>query len=290
LLHPTRGTESAPVRIELYGDLTCAITRRSYQRVMALRLEHPDDVTVVWKPYWDPQRESAPLAAEVARALFEREGQQAFWAFFDRLLITTRRITSDLLLSAADDAGADMHAFRRALRTRVHKNSLQRCLEEAEAIGVDTSPTLVINDVMLVGEPSEDRLHWAYVDAKSALESRRRVEMGATHAELEHIMPPMAARGLLIRYRGARNAPGGLSRTREQARERATKLIGRARMEGADFADVALRFADSLLEPEELSPRLIDPVLADAVATLKLGELSAPVECDEGFLVAQRVG
>jgi hypothetical protein len=133
-------------------------------------------------------------------------------------------------------------------------------------------------------------LHWAYVDAKSALESRRRVEMGATHAELEHIMPPMAARGLLIRYRGARNAPGGLSRTREQARERATKLIGRARMEGADFADVALRFADSLLEPEELSPRLIDPVLADAVANLKLGELSAPVECDEGFLVAQRVG
>jgi serine/threonine-protein kinase len=289
LIHPARGSDTASVRIELYGDITCAITRRAYQRVMALRNDHPDDIAVIWKPYWDPQRESAPFAAEVARALFEREGQQTFWAFFDRMLLTTRKITSDVLLSAAADVGADMHGFRRALRTRVHKNSLYSCREEAEALGIDTSPTLVINDVMLVGEPSEDRLHWAYVDAKSALESRRRVEMGATHAGIDLSATPLVARALLIRYRGARNAPSALQRTREQARERASKLISRARMEGADFTDVALRFADALLEPNEIMPRLIDPVLADALTSIKPGELTAPVECDEGFLVAQRV-
>jgi protein-disulfide isomerase len=289
LLHPWRGSDTASVRIELYGDITCAITRRAYQRVMALRNDHPDEVAVIWKPYWDPQRESAPFAAEVARALFEREGQQVFWAFFDRMLLVTRKITADVLLTAAAEACSDMHGFRRALRTRVHKSSLYSCREEAEALGIDTSPTLVINDVMLVGEPSEDRLHWAYVDAKAALESRRRVEMGATHAGIDHLATPVAARGLLIRYRGARNAPGALQRTREQARERASKLISRARMEGADFTDVALRFADALLEPNEIMPRLVDPLLADALASLKLGELTAPVECDEGFIVAQRV-
>ena len=99
--------------------------------------------------------------AEVARALFEREGQQIFWAFFDRMLLTTRKITTDVLLSAAADVGADMHGFRRALRTRVHKNSLYSCREEAEALGIDISPTLVINDVMLVGEPSDQQeLSW----------------------------------------------------------------------------------------------------------------------------------
>jgi serine/threonine protein kinase/predicted DsbA family dithiol-disulfide isomerase len=289
LLHPTRGPETARIKIELYGDLSCAITRRAYQRVMSLRLAHPEDIQLTWRPYWDPERENAPLTAEVARALFEREGAQTFWAFFDRMLVTTRKITSDFLLAEVAEVINDMHGLRRALRTRVHKSSLFGCREEAESIGIDASPTFVINGVMLVGEQSDDRLHWAYVDAKSALEARRRVEMSDTRAGVDQ--PPLRAsvRGLLIRYRGARNAPAGLSRSRAQALERASKLLGRAKMEGADFADVALRFADHLLEPDELAPRLLDHAFADATATLRVGELSQPIECDEGFLVVQRL-
>jgi hypothetical protein len=96
-------------------------------------------------------------------------------------------------------------------------------------------------------------------------------------------------RGLLIRYRGARNAPHTLRRGREQARERAQKLLSRAQMEEADFADVALRFADSLLEPDDLAHRFLDPSFGDAVALLGIGDMSAPLECDEGFMVLQRI-
>jgi hypothetical protein len=289
LQHPWRGPETGSVRIEIYADLSCAITRRVCQRVMSLRLEHPDDVVIAWKPCWNLQREMAPLTAEVGRALFERDGAPAFWAFFDRMLATSRKINPEVLYAYAAEVGADMHAFRRALRTRVHRPSLQRCREEAEALGIDTSPTLVINGVMLVGEHSDDRLHWAYVDAKSAVESRRGVEMGATRAGLDQTQAPAIVRGLLIRYRGARHAPSSLRRAREQARERAHKLLSRAEMEGADFADVALRFADSLLEHEELIPRLSDPQFADAIAALAIGQMSAPLECDEGFLVVLRI-
>jgi hypothetical protein len=113
--------------------------------------------------------------------------------------------------------------------------------------------------------------------------------MGATRAGLDQTQAPAIVRGLLIRYRGARHAPSSLRRAREQARERAHKLLSRAEMEGADFADVALRFADSLLEHEELIPRLSDPQFADAIAALAIGQMSAPLECDEGFLVVLRI-
>jgi hypothetical protein len=60
-------------------------------------------------------------------------------------------------------------------------------------------------------------------------------------------------------------------------------------MEGADFANVALRFADALIEPEDLTHRLREPMVADAVTGLAIGEMSQPVECDEGYQVLQRV-
>jgi protein-disulfide isomerase len=290
LLHPMRGRPEAPVRIELFADLTCAITRRSCQRVMSLRVEHPDDISVVYKPYWDPQRELAPVAAEFARALFEREGAETFWAFFDRMLNNTRRVTLDLLYEHAAQVCPDMHGLRRALRTHVHRKSLLQCRDEAESMGVDQSPSLRINGTLLPGEPSEDRLRWAYVDAMTGVEQRRKVELGETRVEEIPLDKLTAVRGLLVRYRGARNAPAGLSRTREEALDRARKLRSRAGMQGADFADVALRFADALLEPEVLASRLNDPNLGEVVIRLRIGDMSEPLPCDEGFQVLQRIG
>jgi serine/threonine protein kinase len=289
LLHPLRGRPEASVRIELYADLTCAITRRVCQRVLSLRVEHPDDISIVYKPYWDPQREHAAIAAEIARALFEREGPEVFWAFFDRMLLNTRRVTTDLLFEHASQVCPDMHGLRRALRTHLHRRPLQLCRDEAESNGIDQSPTLRINGTVLSGETSEDRLRWAFVDAKSGVDQRRKVELGETKIDEIPLSKLTAVRGLLVRYRGARNAPVGLARTREEARERARKLRSRAGMEGADFADVALRFADALLEPETLAPRMGDPGVGEVVLHLRVGDMSEPIECDEGFQVLQRL-
>jgi serine/threonine-protein kinase len=288
LLHPMRGTLNASVRIELYADLTDVISRRACQRVMNLRVEHPDDISVVWKPYWDPQRDMAPLAAEIARALFEREGPEIFWAFFDRMMLTSKRITESLLYDYVSEVCADMYGFRRATRAHLHRRGVQQCREEAESVGIDHSPALVINGLVMAGDVSDDRLHWAFIDAKSGIERRRNVEMGATHAGQPSVEQVKAVRGLLLRYQGARNAPAALRRTRAEARERAEKLLGRARMEGADFNDVALRFSDQLLESEDLMPRLEDPIFYEAVSKLAIGDLTPPLECDEGFQVVQR--
>lgn len=289
LLHPMRGLQDASVRIEMYADLSDAISRRTCQRVMSLRMEHPEDVSVVFKPYWDPQREMAPLTAELARTLFEREGSEAFWNFFDRMMVNTRRVTSELLFDHVAAVCSDMHGFRRALRATTHRRSLSMCREEAECMGVTHSPTLIINGEPMAGEPTEDRLRWAFVDAKSSIERRRHEELGDTHARESLVGREVVMRGMLVRYRGARSAPTGLTRSREQARERAQKLTSRARIEGADFADVALRFADALLEPDMLTARIADPRLASELSQLEVGGMSAPLECDEGFQVLQRI-
>jgi hypothetical protein len=286
--HPMRGLQGALVKIDLYADLSDMVTRRACQRVLALRLEHPEEIVVTYRPYWGADRDQARAVAEIARAIFEREGSDVFWEFFDRVIASTRKITSDFLLEVASDAGAEMYGLRRALRSHAHRRSLQVCREDAEVSGVTESPTVMINEGPLGGSITEDRLHWAYIDAKSARDRRRVVELGATRAGIEPD-EPRTIRSFLVRYRGARNAPATLRRTREQAYERASKLVIRAQMPGSDFGDIALRFADKLFEHDDLMQRLSDPVFADASRALRIGQLSEPIECDEGYQVLQRV-
>jgi hypothetical protein len=256
---------------------------------MALRTEHPDTVSVVYKPFWDPQRDLAPATAEMARSLFEREGADVLWGFFDRMVANTKRVTQDLLVEYASQVSGDMHGLQRALRVHAHRRSLQQCREEAASHGVEQAPSVLINGVMMPSDLTEDRLRWAYVDAMSAVEQKRNVELGVTRADEGPVLSHMTVRGLLVRYRGARNAPPSLKRTREEARERARKLGERARMEGEDLANVALRFADALLDPDDLVSRLAVPAVADEIVQLKVGEMSKPLECDEGFQVLQRM-
>jgi protein-disulfide isomerase len=288
--HPVRGQKTASVKLDIYADLSCAINRRACQRVMTLRHEHPEDIAITWRPYWDPERDQARSVAETARAIFERQGSEVFWEFFDRIVATTRKVTPDLLNQMAAESGSEMHGLRRALRSNAHRRNLQACREEAESLGVVESPTVLINGRSLGGDITEDRLHWAYIDAKSAVDRRRVVELDATRAGMGfEAVEPRVVRAFLVRYRGARNAPAALRRTREQAFERACKLVVRAQMPGSDFADIALRFADSLLESQDLAARLAEPVFADASRVLQVGQLSQPIECDEGYQVLQRV-
>jgi predicted DsbA family dithiol-disulfide isomerase len=287
--YPVRGSDRATIKLEMFADLSCTITRRACQRVMALRAEHPEALLVVYRPWWDPEREHARQIAEAARALFERDGAEVFWEFFDRIINSTRKINSDLVMQLAAESGADMHGLGRALRSNVHRRSVQMCREEAETQGVTESPTVYINGSLLRGDVTVDRLHWAYVDAKSALDRRRVVEMDATRAGVSQPAEPRLVRAFLVRYRGARNAPPALRRTKDQAYERACKLVARAKVPGSDFADIALRFADTLLESSDMSARRNEPPFADVIRKLQIDQLSEPIETDEGYQVLQRV-
>lgn len=289
VLHPLRGQADAPVRIELFADLSCSISRRTCQRVLNLRVEHSEHISIVFKPYWDLNREMGAATGEMVRTLFEREGSEAFWAFFDRLMLNTKRVTPDLLMQVAEQVCSDTHGLQRALRIGAHKRSLQQCRDEAQSQGVEQSPAVIMNGVMLPRDLTEDQLRWAYIDALAKWQQRRKVALGETRALEPQPDKEVIVRGLLVRYRGARNAPITVRRTREEARERARKLGERARVQGVDFENVALRFADALIEPEELAGRMADPVVADALKGLQIGEMSQPLECDEGYQVLQRI-
>lgn len=111
----------------------------------------------------------------------------------------------------------------------------------------------------------------------------------------EHLQR-IGARALLISYAGAKQAPAELTRTKQEARERAALVASIARMSGQDFAELALKYGDRPVLPEEggagmLIERgngLLDPEVEKEAFGLALHEASAPIETPAGFVIVQR--
>jgi parvulin-like peptidyl-prolyl isomerase len=108
---------------------------------------------------------------------------------------------------------------------------------------------------------------------------------------------PLRLRGqqIVVSYVGAVRAPAGITRTKEEARRRATDVATRA-LKGEEFAGLVAGFSD---EPEaaaragdlgDLSAGALVPALEQALAKLPAGETSAvPVESPFGFHVLKRL-
>jgi parvulin-like peptidyl-prolyl isomerase len=103
----------------------------------------------------------------------------------------------------------------------------------------------------------------------------------------------ISARHLLVMYAGSRMAPATVTRTRDQARDRCTQALGRARA-GQVFATLVTEFSD---EPGardrggdlgRFARGMMVPEFERAAFALQSGQISDCVETPFGFHVIQR--
>lgn len=102
------------------------------------------------------------------------------------------------------------------------------------------------------------------------------------------------ARHILIPFQGSDSADDSVTRTKEEARKEAERLVAEARKEGADFASLAREHSSCPSSSEggdlgEFSyPQMVQP-FSEAAFHLEPGEVSDVVETGFGFHVIQRV-
>ena len=104
---------------------------------------------------------------------------------------------------------------------------------------------------------------------------------------------PVRARGVLIAYKGAAGPGQKATRSKSQALARAQQVERLARQPDSDFALLAKRYSDH--ETADVGgliaalPEDEDPAIAQALARLKPGQVSGPVETRYGYFVLMRL-
>jgi len=106
----------------------------------------------------------------------------------------------------------------------------------------------------------------------------------------------IGVQALLITYASAKNAPAEIKRDKQAARKRAQMVAGIAQMSGEHFQELAVKYGDRPLLPDnggsgallERGAKLLDPTVEKAAFALGVAEVSKPIETDEGFVIVRR--
>jgi protein-disulfide isomerase len=173
---PVRGNPDAKVTIVNYDDYQCPFCSRMHTTLTQEILpQYGDKVKIIYKDYPLPMHAWAKHAANDANCL-AKENQQAFWNFTDYVHLHQRDISGDKNVSKSF-AELDRVTMDFGQKNGVDTQKLQACIKsqpddvlkasmkEADAMGVQATPTMFINGEKLEGAVDPDEIR-AVIDGK----------------------------------------------------------------------------------------------------------------------------
>jgi len=144
------GPEDAPVTIVEYTDYQCSFCRR-YNRLILPQILEDYDGQVRYLVRHFPLAQLHPEAAGAAEAAVCAERQGQFWEYHDLLFAQERGLSTESLLTYADQAGLDPGEFTRCLASDEPARVVFDDMERGGTYGVRGTPAFFINGRVVYG-------------------------------------------------------------------------------------------------------------------------------------------
>ncbi len=146
---PSLGPADAPVTIVEFGDYQCPYCQLWHDRVLPqLMALYPDQIRFIYRDFplgGHPQALPAAVAANCAAE------QDAFWRFHDALFSMTYGLNDEAYRRYAANLGLETDRFAECLRGDSARQEVLEDYRAAIRLGVQSTPTFFINDILLVG-------------------------------------------------------------------------------------------------------------------------------------------
>ena len=152
---PARGPAGAPVTIVEFSDFQCPYCGRALPIIDEVLAKYPGQVRLVYRHL--PLESIHPRARAAAEASACAHDQDKFWPYHDKLFANRRALGDADLQRYAQDVGLDADRFEQCVAERKFQTQVDTDLAAARAIGVSSTPTFVVNGVMVAGaKPVEE--------------------------------------------------------------------------------------------------------------------------------------
>lgn len=145
---PSLGDADAPVVVESFEDFTCkfcALFSRTILPDIVSTYVDPGTVRFVRHdyPFLDP--DWSFKAANAARAVQKAQGDEAFFAYAERLYENYDSYSLDLIGTLAEPLEVDPETVRTAASEGTYRETLEAEIELGDEKGVEGTPTVFVN-------------------------------------------------------------------------------------------------------------------------------------------------
>lgn len=142
------GPSTAPITIVEFSDYQCPFCRRAEDSVQQVMKKYGDKVRLIYMDYPLPMHQYALKAAQAARCAGD---QGKYWQFHDALFADQSKLDEAGLKATAEKLKLDPKKFGECIAGNLHLDQIHKTQEEGSEVGVDGTPTFVINGRMLNG-------------------------------------------------------------------------------------------------------------------------------------------
>jgi RNA polymerase sigma factor (sigma-70 family) len=160
---PSRGPAKAPVTIVLFQDLLCTYCGKVLGTIDEIWDEYPGKLRLVVKQL--PVHKQAVLAAEASLAA---DAQGKFWELHDAMIANQDDLSRDAIVGYAQQAGLDAGKIAKALDQHTFNKALEQEMDAAKEIGVQATPTFLINGQEVRGAVPAESFRQAIDEALAA--------------------------------------------------------------------------------------------------------------------------
>jgi protein-disulfide isomerase len=162
---PVLGSLNDSVVLIEFSDFQCPFCARSQAPLKQFMAEAGDRVALVFKHF--PLNNIHPHATPAAKASWAAQQQGKFWEYHDRLFANPERLGESLYTEIARELGLDLGRFNRDRQSEAAAAAIQADLELATSLGLEGTPTFLMNGVPLGGPPTLDTFRAALARAAS---------------------------------------------------------------------------------------------------------------------------
>ncbi len=151
---PTKGAKDAQVTVVEYSDFQCPFCKRGKDMLPDILKEYDGKVKISFKQL-PLQIHNWAMKASIASLCAYEQGNDKFWAFHDEIFDNQNKIKLDnadeTFTAYAKKIGLNTKEFDKCIASPETAAKVQEEVKEAQSIGVSSTPTFVIEGMIVPG-------------------------------------------------------------------------------------------------------------------------------------------